>query len=414
VEVTESKSSSRTARPARALDEATIEAVRRRIGIPARRSRRQHNEVSSSDSFRHYANAYGDDNPLYCEPDHARASSWGSPIAPPLYPMSAGILRAVEWSEAEKAAMSGGDPLAGIGQYMCGERWVLLRPVRAGDLLMRSQCLSSAELRTSRFGGGTGALVSHQIRWESEDGSPVAFRFLDYWHADREKSQKAGKYRGIERTSYTDADIERIDALYAAETVRGAKPRLARDVESGDALGPIAKGPMSVTDVVCWHTGLGMGEYGVSALKLGYENRQRVPGFYQRNELGFWDAAQRCHWDQAWAERLGHPAPYDYGFMRTNWMAHLLTNWMGDDGWIWKLTASVRKFNYLGDVHLVSGVVKEVDRVASTVTIDLRAENQRGETTCDGRAVVLLPPPGGGSVALPEFREEDVPEAIAP
>jgi hypothetical protein len=66
------------------------------------------------------------------------------------------------------------------------------------------------------------------------------------------------------------------------------------------------------------------------------------------------------------------------------------------------------KFNYLGDVHLVSGVVKEVDRVASTVTIALRAENQRGETpTCDGRAVVLLPPPGGrvGRVTtLPDFR----------
>ena len=25
-------------------------------------------------------------------------------------------------------------PMAGIGQYMCGERWVLFKPVRAGDV----------------------------------------------------------------------------------------------------------------------------------------------------------------------------------------------------------------------------------------------------------------------------------------
>ncbi len=269
-------------------------------------------------------------------------------------------------------------------------------------------------MKKSSFGGGTGALLSHRISWDSDGGAPYAYRFLDFWHADREGSRKTGKNRDIERTAYSDEDIERIDALYEAESVQGSAPRLARDVEVGDALGPIAKGPISVTDVICWHAGMGMGDYGVSALKIGYENRRRVPGFYQRNELGFWDAAQRCHWDQGWAERLGHPAPYDYGVMRTTWMTHLLTNWMGDAGWIWTLTASVRKFNYLGDVHVVSGTVREVDLVANSVTIDLRGENQRGETTCDGRAVVLLPPPGGGPVALPEFRPEDVPEAVVP
>ena len=128
-------------RPPRELNEETIGVVRARIGIPVRYSPRQHNEVSSTDSFRHFAVAYGDDNPLYTSPVHAEASSWGSSIAPPLYPFTAGRTRPVEWSDAEKAEMSGGDPLAGIGQYMCGERWMLLRPVRAGDVLWRTQSL---------------------------------------------------------------------------------------------------------------------------------------------------------------------------------------------------------------------------------------------------------------------------------
>ena len=397
----------------RPLDEGTIEAVRRRIGIPVRRSPRPHNETCSSDSFRHFAAGYGDGNPLYSDPLYAAASSWRASIAPPMYPYSAGVMRPVEWNATEKAEMSGGDPLAGIGQYMCGERWMFLKPIRAGDMVWRTQSLFSADLKRSDFGGGAGALVSHRVSWEGDDGWPYAFRFLDFWHADREKSGKTGKYRNVNRSPYSDDDLDRIEACYDSESIRGAVPRLAADVKVGDQLGPIVKGPLGVTDIICWHIGTGMGDYGVAALKLGHQNRRRVPKFYQRNDLGFWEAAQRCHWDQPWAERLGHPAPYDYGIMRTSWMTHLLTNWMGDDAWIWKLSSSVRRFNYLGDTHYVSGIVREVDKESSTITIDVTEVNQRGETTCDGRAVVILPA-GEGGAHLPEYRPEDIPEATAP
>ena len=45
--------------------------------------------------------------------------------------------------------MAGGEPLAGIGQYMCGERWVFPKPIRAGDVLWSTQSLFSAELKPS-------------------------------------------------------------------------------------------------------------------------------------------------------------------------------------------------------------------------------------------------------------------------
>jgi acyl dehydratase len=397
----------------RDLDEATIAAVRRRIGIPFRRTSRALNEVSSTDSFRHFARGYGDDNPLYTEPEYARASVWQSPIAPPIYPMSAGVMRSTNWTPDEAAEMSGGDPLAGIGQYMCGERWVFHRPVRAHDVLFRHQSIHSADLRESSFGGGEGALVSHRVTWEDDEGSPFAHRFLDFWHADRRGSRNAGKYLGLERTHYSDDAVAHIDSMYAAETRQGSAQRSIESVSVGDSIGEIVKGPLAVTDIICWHMGIGMGEYGVGALKLGYLNRLRVPGFYQKNDYGIWDVAQRCHWDDKWALQLGQPAPYDYGAMRTNWMVHLVTNWMGDAAWIWQLTASVRKFNYLGDVHFVSGVVRTVDCTAGSVHIDMYGINQRGETTCQGSAVVLLPP-DGGTVRLPDFNPDDIPEASAP
>ncbi len=397
----------------RELNEETLELVRRRIGIPVRYSPRAHNEVSSTDSFRHFALAYGDDNPLYTDPAYAEATSWASSIAPPLYAFNSGKWRAVEWSAAEKEEMAG-DPLAGIGQYMCGERWLFAKPVRAGDVLWRAQQLFSAELKRSSFGGGAGALLSHRVSWEDEAGAPFAFRFLDFWHADREKSAGAAKNRTVERPSYTEEDVDGIDARYEGEIVRGATPRTIADVNVGDELPPIVKGPLTITELVAWHVGIGWGEYGGGASRIAYKNRKRVPKFYLKNNFGFWETAQRCHWDDEWAQRMGHPAAYDYGVMRSNWMAHLVTNWMGDDAWIWTMSASVRKFNYMGDVHFVSGVVRDVDRAVDTVTIDVTGVNQRGITTCDARVVVILPPASGGHATIPDYDPAQVPEASAP
>jgi acyl dehydratase len=400
----------------RELNEETMELLRRRIGINVRYSTREHNEYSSVDSFRHFALAYGDDKPLYTDRAYAEASSWGGSIAPTLYPFCSGIRRPVELTDAERAEMKGGDPLAGIGQYMAGERWIFPKPIRVGDVLWQSQSLFDAQLKESKFGDGVGALVTHRVAWEDEDGQPYAYRYLDFMHAERDKSKKASTNRTIERPEYTDEDLQRIDAAYAAEAsrVRGATPRLIGEVTVGEELGPLTKGPMCVTDLVNWHAGVGWGMFGSGTSRVAYQNRKRIPKFYLKNQLGFWDTAQRCHWDDDWAQRMGHPAAYDYGVMRSNWMVHLVSDWAGDDAWLWKLTTSARKFNYLGDMHTITGVVREIDTATNAVTIDLKGENQNGVVTCDARAVVILPPAGGGHAAIPDFEPSDVPEPAAP
>ena len=47
----------------------------------------------------------------------------------------------------------------------------------------------------------------------------------------------------------------------------------------------MVKGPLTVTDMICWHAGMGMGLYGVKPLRLGYQNRKRIPRFFHRDEL---------------------------------------------------------------------------------------------------------------------------------
>ena len=231
-----------TGRKPRTLDEDTIAEVRRRIGIPVVYSPRAHNEVSSTDSFRHFARAYGDGNPLYNDPAYAASTSWGTPIAPPLYPVVSGISRPVDLSPAEKALMKEGDPLAGIGQYMCGERWLFPKPIRAADVLWQSQALHSADLRSSSFGGGTRCPRVPSGGVGGRRRRPVRHP------VPRLLARRTGEVaEGGQEPGYRAALVHRggrraLDALYAAEMVRGPSPRTIADVQVGDDLGPDREG----------------------------------------------------------------------------------------------------------------------------------------------------------------------------
>src|SRR6202020_794534 len=102
------------------------------------------------------------------------------------------------------------------------------------------------------------------------------------------------------------------------------------------------------------------------------------------------------------AQASGIPAPYDYGQMRAAWVSPLLTNWIGDDGWLAEMDLQLRGFNYHGDVHRCTGTVTAMgDGADDPVALDVFATSQRDETTTRGTAKVLLPSKTTGAVVLP-------------
>lgn len=75
-------------------------------------------------------------------------------------------------------------------------------------------------------------------------------------------------------------------------------------------------------------------------------------------------------------------------------MINLLTNWMGDEGWLKKCYAEYRKFVYFSDTLWFLGKVtrKYVDEDGEyCVDIEISGMNQRGENTIPGLATVVLP-----------------------
>lgn len=387
----------------RITDEA-VAALRARIGIPEPHPQPPHYRRPNLDAFRHVAEAYGDDNPLWSDESYAAGTRWGAPIAPP--PMVGGDTLVGEDEVTEVAPehreRMRGDPLRGVHAYYAAsarEWWAPLRPDRR---VFRRNALVGVHDKTSEFAGRAVHEWTAQV-FRDEDGTLLAGQYRCMVRTERTEARRRGRDAGVRIEPYTEAQIAEIDEQYARERPRGGDPRWWEDVAEGDTLGPMVKGPLTVTDMVCWHVGMGMGLYGVKPLRLGAANRRRIPRFYVPDALGVPDVAQRVHWDPDFARRAGNPTTFDYGRMRETWLIHLCTDWMGDDAWLWRLECEFRRFNYVGDTQWLDGTVVRRHLVDGrpAVEVELRATNQRGELTTPGRATILLPSRRYGPVRLP-------------
>jgi acyl dehydratase len=388
------------------ITEAAIERLRARIGIPEPHPVQPHYRCPNEDTLRIVAEAYGDDNPLWCDPAYGPATRWAGQIASPALAGGDTLVGEDEVTEIPLAHrdLMKGDPLRGVHAFYSASRREWWAPLRPGRRVWRRNALVGVHVKRSDFAGRAVHEWTGQV-FRDGTGTLLAAQARLMVRTERIAARERNKYEGVEITPYTDDQIAEIEAQYAAESPRGAAPRWWEDVTEGDSVGPLVKGPLTVTDIVCWHVGMGMGLYGVKPLRLAARNRARIPRFYQRDDLNVPDAMQRVHWDPAFARRAGNPTTFDYGRMRETWLIHLCTDWMGDDAWLYKLDCEFRRFNYVGDTQWLRGTVVRkylAEGSRPAVDLDLSAENQRGELTTSGKATVLLPSREHGAVRLPD------------
>lgn len=354
----------------------------------------------NNDAIRNFAESYGDDNPLFTDDDYGADTRWGSQIAPPL--IGVAVNKPLLGDPRPKELRRPG--FRGIHVFVSGSSWDLYRPVRPGDTLYQFEGYESVEEKHSEFAGRSVIVTRRHVRM-NQDAQIVSVARMIAIHTDRKAAVSKGKYSAIEPASYTPEDIAAIDELYATEAPRGAKTRHWEDVAVGEAISPLVKGPLTTTDMVVFHAGgYGFTPYKICTSRLAYKNRQRIGPFYIPNAQGIPDVAQRVHWDSDWAQQIGTPMAYDYGILRDCWLTHALTDWMGDDGWLVSYSSQMRKFNYMGDYHRITGEVvgKRVEGGRHLVDVELRGTNQRGEVTCPATATVALPSQETGEVSLPE------------
>jgi acyl dehydratase len=143
--------------------------------------------------------------------------------------------------------------------------------------------------------------------------------------------------------------------------------------------------------MVCWNAGLGPA---YKAGRLGYLDLLKAPHAAVRNPVTGWRVKySQQHEDFNLASQRGMPGPFDNGVMRFAWVCPLVTNWMGDEGWLRKLYVQVKTPNIYGDTTWYKGKVleKTKENGKGVVKIGISGVNQVRVTTTEGRAEVVLP-----------------------
>ncbi len=369
---------------AKITDEA-LEELRAKIGkTPSRKSPPFYTEINT-DAARHFAHAMGDDNPLYCDRDYGRSTRWGVQLAPPciLYSTDNVCSGAIEGLPSVHAMYAGTD-------------FTFHQPIKVGtSVTTRSYLKELVEIPTN-FAGRS---IKQVYATEFYDQNGVRLADADAWvfrterDTARERTERGGKYGKLSAGTvhrFSDAEIQAVFEQYRDERPRGAEKLAWDDVREGSDIPPILKGPYTVTAAVGFMQA--WGSYAIKNNRMAFNYYEQHPRLAAPNQFNVPEPPVRVHWDNEFAQAVGAPGAYDFGPERVGWLAHLLSDWHGDDGLIRRLNVQIRRHNVIGDLLQCKGRIagKRIEDGRRLVDLLVWAETHKGELSIKGQATVEL------------------------
>ena len=113
------------------------------------------------------------------------------------------------------------------------------------------------------------------------------------------------------------------------------------------------------------------------------------------------------HYDNSFATGQGVGKPIVHGALKRQWLVQLMTDWIGEDGFLKKFSCQYRAMDYPRDMKTLTepeegetwqckGKVtkKYVEDSEHYVDCSIWIENGKGEVTTPGKATVILPSKG--------------------
>jgi hypothetical protein len=193
----------------------------------------------------------------------------------------------------------------------------------------------------------------------------------------------------MEEYKYTSKELDFISHIRAKEEIRGAKIRWWEDTKIGEGLQPTVEGPMTILWVVKAIEGSG----GSPIIKDGPGHIVKPHLSSIDPETGVWHHPIEGHLSDKVAKMLAHPQAVIIGYIWSNALNRLVTNWMGDDGFLKKTEWERLGDNPLGDTLIGRGkVIKKYIQDDGEHVVDIACwlENMRGYITDAGSATVGL------------------------
>lgn len=140
-----------------------------------------------------------------------------------------------------------------------------------------------------------------------------------------------------------------------------SKGPASEDVNVGDEIPRLVVGPITIQDLVEW--------------------------------CGAEEDYLNIHYDEAAAKAAGLPGCVIQGYFKCGMLGRMLTDWLGERGTLKKIAVSYRGMDFPGDTLTCCGKVtnKYVQEDENYIELEIWTENQRGEKTTPGTAVVTAP-----------------------
>lgn len=143
-------------------------------------------------------------------------------------------------------------------------------------------------------------------------------------------------------------------------------------------------------------------------LAVGQDIATLTRGPMTSSHLMRWSAAienfHRIHYDHPFA--TGHdklPGLLVNGTWKQHFLAAMVRQWLGPQGWLWKIDFSFRKMDVAGSTLTAWGRITELKQQGGygIVTCEIGIRNQDGQDSTPGSATGVLPLRGGRPVPYP-------------
>jgi acyl dehydratase len=359
--------------------------MRNLIGTELRTDACVNNEYATRLSILRFAEGIGDDNPLWTDAEYAAKGPYGTIVAPPSFIFACLGSVQVGWP--------------GLGGFHAETDITFHAPIKVDDKITARVWFDGFDDPIeSSFGGRR---IKDYLRQEytNQDGELVARFICSRMRFERTEMQKRRSSRKIEIPHpWTDEQLAAIEEDILAETPRGAEPRYWEDVEIGDEIDTITKGPIGLTDEIAYVASGAAPIPRLSAHGVALRRYRKHPKWAFRDpNTHALEPVYSVHYNDYAARLQGAQIAYDVGVQRTCWQIHSLTHWIGDAGRVKAIHGQYRSHVYLSDVVRLGGKVvgKEIDADGDAVLhLETWATNQREQACMPGTATVVLPTRG--------------------
>ncbi len=347
-------------------------------------------KVADWSSIQKFCSALGDVNPLYNDAAGGVGTLYDTMIAPPTFIFSA---RTPDSGAAYEQKQYG---LRRFSTKACAE-WNDV--IRLGERLMTD--LKVTDVRNGpNWGSKETVEVDSTATYSTVFGGVLAQATGTATIVPYSMGEPLIEDREIYQ--YSDEEIRKLeDDLDAIAPHRGDVPLYWSEVEVGDKLPTLVKGPLYYTEISSWK----VAEAKPTALSVGTVAHRQImdrPGRIAVNPSNDWPYmdTEQAFGDILAVKALGFKMPVSKGLMRFALAGQVVTNWMGDLGFLRRMSLDLSNHFLYEDTMWLGGEVTRKfneqvgDAEYSAVEVKLSGHNQVGQTLVDGTAVVYLPERG--------------------